>query len=210
MSPRNELESDDAWQRQVADRLLKPILRAHAFEGQMYFFGCSSPVSKLLQQCAHVDAMTLSNGGDLSLELKIVRWPGVKHGKPAWCGYSAFFLETWSSSVPGYERQGWMTTCIADWLLYCFCSAREDRLDCYPFPMGKLRAWFFKHEKTLKESKVPNPINGRLLWTIGRLAPKTIVCRELRIEGFRVAQQGLVCDLFGKPHLDFMKMLPAA
>jgi hypothetical protein len=205
----NELERDDVWQRGIAERLLKPVLRKHAFEGQMYFFGCSSPISKLLQKCAHVDAMIpLSSGGDLSLELKIVRWPGVKRGRPHATGYSHFFLETWSSSLPGKEAQGWMYTCIADWLLYCFCSAHENAVDCFPFPMQALRLWFFPREKEFRESRVQNPINGQCLWSIGRLVPRIKTCRELKVDGFQVTDQGLVCDLFGKPHLSFMKQAP--
>jgi hypothetical protein len=41
-SDMNEFERDDIWQRRIVDKLLKSVLRAHAFEGQVYFIGCQS------------------------------------------------------------------------------------------------------------------------------------------------------------------------
>jgi hypothetical protein len=48
-------------------------------------------------------------------------------------------------------------------------------------------------------------IDGHELWTKGRLAPIDRVCRDLRVEGFRVDDEGLISDLWGKPLLRFMK-----
>jgi hypothetical protein len=202
----NELEAQDAWQRGMVNRLLKPVLRANAYEGQVHFFGCKSPVARLLQTQAHVDALVpLSNGGDLALELKMRRWPRSANGIPHAMDWPDFFLETWSCSIPGRGKQGWIITCQADFLLYCQCSAREDFVDCYPLHMRQLQRWFARNESTLKEQRVPNPINGTNLWTVGKLAPKSRLCRELRVEGFRVNQSGLISDLFGTPILWFME-----
>jgi hypothetical protein len=208
--PLNELERDDVWSRAVIDRLLKPLLRAHAFENQVHFIGKDSPVALLLQKTAHVDALVpLSNGGDLSLELKVVRWP-FRDGEPSSKHWSDFFLETMSCSVRGHEQQGWMITCQADFLLWCQCSLHEHVLKCWPLPMKRLRAWFFKNQASLPERSVRNPINGRDLWTIGRLASISKVCTELKVEGFYVTDTGLVCDLLGAPILRFMQEPPAA
>lgn len=202
----NELAHDDAWQRSVIERLLTPVLRAQAFQGQVYFFGCNSQVTRLLQMRAHVDAIVpLSNGGDISLEVKLRRWPGVKSGPPRRYGWSDVFLETFSCSIPGSEAQGWLFTCQAEFLLYCFCSAREDKIDCYPFFLPRLRRWFFHHKDQLREQRVPNPINGRNLWSVGKLAPISKICRELKVEGFRIDAGGLICDLYGEPILGFLK-----
>jgi hypothetical protein len=202
----NELEAQDRWQRDVVNRLLKPVLRANAYEGQIHFFGCKSPVARLLQTQAHVDALVpLSNGGDLALELKMRRWPRSADGTLHATDWPDFFLETWSCSIPGRKKQGWMTTCQADFLLYCQCSAREDSVECYPLHMRQLQRWFASNKDTLKEQRVQNPINGLDLWTIGKLVSKTTLNRQLGVEGFKVDQSGLVCDLFGKPILWFMQ-----
>jgi hypothetical protein len=202
----NELEEQDAWQRGVVNRLLKPVLRANAYEGQIHFFGCKSPVARLLQTQAHVDALVpLANGGDMSLELKMRRWPRLSDGTPRATDWPDFFLETWSCSIPGHKKRGWIYTCLGEFLLYGQVSAREDFIDCYPLPTRRLQTWFARNESMLKEQRVPNPINGFNLWTIGKLAPKTKLCRELRVEGFRVDQSGLVSNLYGTPILWFMQ-----
>ena len=203
--PRNELEIDDAWQRDVFDRLLAPILQKHAYRNQVVFLDIASSIASLLQLRAHVDIVAqLPQGGTMSIEVKIVRWPGARNGKPGWCHWKDFFLETWSSSV-GEQKKGWMYTSQADILLFCQCALHEDRLDCYPMPFRRLRVWFARHADELPERKVENVIDGRPLWTIGRLAPISSVCRELKVEGFRVNDEGLISDLWGEPLLHFMK-----
>ena len=201
----NELELDDEWQRGVFDRLLAPILIQHSHRGQVVFLDIKSSVASLLQLRAHVDIVAqLPHGGTMSIEVKIVRWPGAKLGRPGFAHWRDLFLETWSSSV-GERRKGWMHTSQADVLLWCQCALHEDWLDCYPFPFSRLRGWFIKNVDVLPERRVQNIINGRALWTIGRLAPISRVCRELKTEGFRVNAEGLVTDLWGEPLLGFLK-----
>jgi hypothetical protein len=204
----NELELDDAWQRGVFDRLLAPILEKHSYKHKIVFIDINGPVAKMLQLRAHVDALAqLPHGKMLTLEFKIVRWPRDKDGRPSYTHWKDLFLETWSSRVHG--TQGWMHTCEADILLWCQCGLREDWLDCYPFPMSRLRTWFFRHIDGLPEREVENVIDGHALWSVGRLAPISSVCRELKVAGFRVKDQGLVTDLYGEPILQFLKERPA-
>jgi hypothetical protein len=79
--PLNELQIDDAWQREVFDRLLAPVLREATYQGQIIFLDIATSVASLLQRRAHVDAVAqLPKGGTMSLEFKIVRWPGARQG----------------------------------------------------------------------------------------------------------------------------------
>jgi hypothetical protein len=205
----NELEIDDLWQRAVFDRLLAPVLQQHSYRNQIVFLDIHSSVASLLQKRAHVDIVAqLPHGGTMSIEVKIVRWPGAKERRPAFAHWRDLFLETWSSSV-GAQKKGWMYTSQADILLWCQCALHEDRLDCFPYPFQPLRRWVAHHADELPERKVPNIIDGRPLWSIGRLARISTVCRELKTEGFRVNDEGLISDLYGAPLLRFLRE-PAA
>lgn len=207
--PPNELEIDNQWQLDVFNRLLGPLLQAHAHQRAIVYIPFGSPVANMLQLRAHVDALAqLPGGGMLSLEFKIVRWPGVKEGRPSHTHWSDFFLETWSCSVEPNKTRGWMYTCEADVMLWCQCGVREERLDCFPLPFARLKTWFAKKDRDLRERKVPNVINGRALWSVGKLAPISTVTRELKVEGFRVTAEGLVSDLYGEPILGFLQGRP--
>lgn len=202
----NELELDDIWQRGVFDRLLAPVLQEYSYKNQIVFIPFGGAVSKMLQLRAHVDAVAqLPHGGMLSIEVKIVRWPGAKEGRPSYTHWKDFFLETWSCSVGPHRQKGWMHTSDANILLFCQCGAHEERLDCFPLPFSRLRTWFIRNVDRLPERKVTNRIDGRALWTIGRLAPISTVCRDLRVEGFRVNTDGVISDLYGKPILRFIR-----
>ena len=70
--PRNELEIDDAWQRDVFDRLLAPILQKHAYRNQVVFLDIASSIASLLKLRAHVDIVAqLPQGGTMSIEVKV-------------------------------------------------------------------------------------------------------------------------------------------
>jgi hypothetical protein len=199
----NELELDDQWQRGVFARLLAPVLRDASFNGGIVFAGHDSAVPKLLQHLAHVDAVVQLPTGDMALEFKLVRYPRRADGSPRSHHWSHFFLETWSCTVPDHETNGWMATSMADYLIWGQVSLRES-INCWPLPLPQLRDWARRHWRELDEREVPNPINGRNLWTVGRLASIQHVCRDLKIEGFRVDDTGLISDLWGKPLLRFM------
>jgi len=51
--------------------------------------------------------------------------------------YGDVIVETWSCSVPGREKAGWIKTCKADYLNYCFVMS--DYLECYILDMHKLK-----------------------------------------------------------------------
>lgn len=208
--PPNELQRDDEWQRGVFDKLLAPVLLKHSYRNQVVFLDIHSAVASLLQLRAHVDIVAqLPHGNTMSIEVKIVRWPGAKEGRPGYTHWRDLFLETWSSSVGDHRQKGWMHTSQADILLWCQCSLHENWLDCFPFPFSRLRTWFMRHIDTLPERRVENKIDGRALWTIGRLAPISNLCRELKTEGFRVNDAGLFTDLWGEPLLRFLQEKPA-
>jgi hypothetical protein len=202
----NELELDDAWQRGVFDRLLAHVLMQSSFRNQIIFLDISSSIASLLQRQAHVDIVFQTPGaGTMSIEVKIVRWPGVRQGRPGPTHYRDMFLETWSCTVPPNDQRGWMTTSQADFLLWCQCSLNERSIDCWPFPFQQLRTWYRHNYQQLPQRRVENIINGRALWTQGRLAPIVKVCNDIHVEGFSVNENGLISDLFGTPILHFMR-----
>jgi hypothetical protein len=141
----------------------------------------------------------------LSLENKIVRWPGAKDGRPSQYHWKDAFLETWSCTIPGEEQEGWMSTSDADILLWCQCYPHEDRLDCFPIPFVRLKQWFQCYQHRFQERAVPNIIDGRALWTKGRLVPLEKICRRFEVEGFSVNAEGLIRDLWGEPILGWLK-----
>jgi hypothetical protein len=203
---RNELELDDAWQRSVFDRLLEPVLRANSYKGKLVCFDMVNPVAQMLQRRSHIDAIAQTATGTLTLEFKIVRWPGAKEGYPARHHWNDFFLETWSCSVPGHKSKGWMATCEADVLLWSQCSLDEQMLDCFPLPFRRLQQWAREHYDELDDAKpVENIINGRAHWTLGKKAPICQVCRDLRVERFTVDKCGTVAELWGTPILTFLE-----
>lgn len=202
----NELEIDDAWQDGIAQRLIIPVLEQHAYKGKLIVVGLRSQIGSLLQRQAHVDMIAqLPDRREIAIELKIVRWPGAKQGRPGWTHYTDLFLETWSCTVKGHEAEGWMRTSKADFLLWCQCSLDEQALDCWPFPFKRLQIWHQRHQHELPNRRVPNIIAGRELWTRGDLAPIKRVCNDLRVTGFRIDQCGLVTDLWGAPILHFLR-----
>jgi hypothetical protein len=199
----NEFQLDDEWQRGVFNRLLAPVLM-DTYSGHAIFIDYGSPVAKMLQAQAHVDVIgQTAAGGMISTDVKIVRWPGAKEGRPSHYHWRDVFLETWSSTVD--KKAGWMKTAKGEFLLWCQCSLKEQWMDCYPFPFDSLRAWTRRHYRELQVRRVENRIDGRALWTEGVLAPIGKLCRDLRVEGFRVDQDGLISDLWGKPLLNTLR-----
>jgi hypothetical protein len=196
----NELEFDDAWSRSMFDKFLQRPLRQEAYLGGIVFVDFANPVAKLLQRSAGVDILAQTqSGGTISADYKIVRAPaGPRHWK-------CLFLEMYDCTTRGNEHKGWFCTSSADVLLWCQCAKNEDSLNCWPFPFNRLRQWTRLHYHELPERSVPNIIDSRALWTLGRLAPIEAICRDLKVEGFRVDETGLIRDLWGKPILGFLQ-----
>jgi hypothetical protein len=200
-----EFDRDETWSRARFDQLLAPVLRAKAHKGQVVFLDIASPIAEMLQLRAHVDAIVQTpDGGTLSLEYKIVRWPQTD-GLFNKTHYRDASLETQWCGNPGHEQPGWMHTSIADVLLWCQCSQNEDELKCFPFHFPRLQKWFFPQEADFPLRVVPNPLGGIRQNGTVRLTPLWRMCRELNSEPFLVREGGLVVDLFGEPLLDFLR-----
>lgn len=127
---RGQAGEDDRWQRKMKALLLEPVYNAARAAGTIEDWRPTE-----LSEQGHGDTfLKVRGGGALTIEEKIVRWPGYE--------YTAITLETMSCTVPGRERSGWMTTNKARWLLYA--RVEEDgisaRCDAIQFP--QLRAWF--------------------------------------------------------------------
>lgn len=129
----NEFHRDATWSRQKRDEYLKPHYRKRSEEGRFVFCD-KGDLARELQMSAVDTVMQGAAGRVWAVEEKIVRWPGRQ--------YTAFALETWSCTVPGREKQGWMYTAKCDVLLYCFEQA-DDSLLCHAIPFLQLQEWFF-------------------------------------------------------------------
>lgn len=129
----NEFHIDNDWSHRKRDEYLKPHYITHSEEGRFVFCD-KGDLAKELQQAAVDTIMQGEEGRIWAIEEKIVRWKGRR--------YTALALETWSCTVPGRERQGWMYTAKCDVLLYCF-EQEDGSLLCYAIPFGKLQYWFF-------------------------------------------------------------------
>jgi len=128
-----EFLSADDRQRELRDAILVPHFYERLFAGK-YRFLDNHPL-----QFKGVDTAVVHRGCLLCIEEKIVNWPALK-GKP----HTAFTLETWSCTVEGREKTGWMEYSIADFLLYCFAVPEtETALDCYLIDFPALKAWFW-------------------------------------------------------------------
>ena len=148
----NEFWQDDAWQKGIRDRILKPFYREHSWEGRYVFADKGKLADKLQREMAVDTVLQKEQNALLSIEEKIVRWKGK--------AYKAFVLETWSCTVAGRESQGWMYTAQCDYLFYCFVQEDEKSCISYLIPFDKLKAWFFENDRYLNFPKtITNQIN---------------------------------------------------
>jgi len=155
----SDFHTDNGWQKRIRDEILIPqFYRQQASEGR-YVVLDKGRLSGRLQREFCIDTIFQAADGEMiSVEEKIVRWPGY--------AYAAFCLETHSCTVPGRESQGWMTYSSADYLLYCFVTV-DGGLDCHLIDFPKLREWFWNvHEQF--DTFGPLPTLNR---TMGRKVP---------------------------------------
>jgi len=92
-----------------------------------------------VQRSMHVDCIVASpKGGSITVEEKIVRWPGYS--------YTSITIETHSNleKTGGSDiGDGWIVTSSADYLLYAF-DQPDDRLLVWVFDLPLLREWFLE------------------------------------------------------------------
>ena len=139
----NEFKRDDAWQKDVREKLLKPFYEKVACEGR-YVFVDQGPLAEILQKEFHIDTIIQRDQGRaVTFDEKIVRWPGYE--------YTAFTLETMSCTVEGRESPGWMHMAQCDYILYCFLQADGSAV-AYSIPFKELNNWFFENDRYMNYS----------------------------------------------------------
>ena len=146
---------DDKYQRELRDRYLLPYYERMAHEGRYITADGSSGTASMLQREMHVDTLVQTKDSLVSIDEKIVRWPGYE--------YEQYALESWSCTIPGKHSLGWMYTCRADLIAYCF--ERPDGLLMHLLPFGKLQAFFIesKNEYRTWRSEQINRTECRLV-----------------------------------------------
>lgn len=135
----NEFMRDDNWQREIRNKVLKPYYERISQDSRFVFCDKGKLATKLQREMAIDTIIQLKNNGILSIEEKIVKWPGYK--------YQYYTLETWSCTNPGMERKGWMYYATCDYLLYCFVQEDESSLDVHAIPFPELQKWFFENDR---------------------------------------------------------------
>ena len=150
----NDFRSDDAWQRDLRDRILAPQFYQERTNGRFVLMD-KGRLAKFMQRRMAVDTIVQGHGGSaVSIEEKIVRWKG-RH-------YTALCLETESCMVHDHESSGWMAYGESDYLLYCFHQP-DDSLDCHLIDFQRLKEWFWPLEETWPVFQMPtrNRTRGR-------------------------------------------------
>jgi hypothetical protein len=162
-----DFHEDNAWQRDVRDRILAPqFYGKYAMQGRFIFLD-KGEFATLLQKRHAVDTLLQSrrDGAVVPIEEKIVRWP--RWGSAHTC----FALEKDSCTVPGHESNGWMHYSLAEFLFYCFMQEDQRSLDCYLIDFPKLKTWFWDHCEDFDRFCPLNTSNR----TMGRKVPISLV-----------------------------------
>jgi hypothetical protein len=156
----SEFFIDDRWQKGIRERILKPLYQKAGCEGR-FVFADKGKLADILQKELAVDTILQKSGNSiLAIEEKIIRWPGYP--------YTAFALETWSCTVPGRERQGWMYTAKCDLLFYCFVQENGTDIIGYAIPFSALQKWFFENNRFEKYTKT---VTAQINHTECRIVP---------------------------------------
>lgn len=173
---------DDAWQRDLRDRVIVPFYEQRT-RGRFVLLD-GPGLARELQRQHGVDALLqAADGRAIGIEEKLVRWPARGHA------YTAFVLETASNINAGRERDGWMRTSSADYLLYGF-EQPDGTVDAYLIDFPALRRWFEPLEETFAtfETRGASDSPNR---SVGRVVPIADVMRNVtawKIELGREAQ----------------------
>jgi hypothetical protein len=163
----SEFERDDHWQLRIAIKFLDPFYRSRGW--QIIRYPGDHPMQRL-----HVD-VTLQREDREShhIDEKIIRG---RHDRQK---AEKISLETWSCSVAGAERPGWISPQSpnkATILLVCFADddgfdqeawTRVRTLDCVWIPLEALRVWFAQQDHgqwELQDNMQSNHSLSRKVW----------------------------------------------
>jgi len=151
---------DNAWQLPIAINFLDPWYRACGWQVERY-------VGDHPMQRAHVDVAIRQGPWVHLIDEKIGR--GRRDGRRA----EKASIETWSCSVAGLERVGWMMDARNQATVVFFCFAdtadlapdawqRIKRMDCLWVPFRPLRTWFCQQDENCWELQDNQQVNRSL------------------------------------------------
>lgn len=139
----SEFITDNNYSQNRRNEILKPFYKKYGFESRFVFMDKGKLSSKFQKEA--VDTLLQKEQNDvITIEEKIVRWPGYE--------YKHFCLEIWSCTNKGKESLGWMLYGKCDYLLYCFTQIDRVSAIGYLIPFAKLQEWFFKNGNFTKYS----------------------------------------------------------
>lgn len=155
---------DDAWQRDLRNRVIVPFYEQRTGGRFVLLDGDGPGLARDLQQQHGFDTLVqAADGRAIAIEEKLVRWPARGHA------YTAFVLETMSNINVSRERDGWMKTSSADYLLYGF-EQPDQTVDAYLIDFPELRRWFEPREETFATFETPSTPDSPNK-SVGRVVP---------------------------------------
>ena len=147
--PVNDYVLNNEQQRVIRDRILKPWYRKMKPESNIVFLD-DTPLMEDIQQAFGIDVIIQDlDKPPVAIEEKIANWKGVV--------YDALTLETWSCSIEGYEKRGWMYTSRCDYLFYGHIQENERSILLYMIPFKPLQEWFFDQDRYMKYYESTQP-----------------------------------------------------
>jgi hypothetical protein len=152
---------DREWQLPIALRLLDPVYRLRGWHVTRYD-------GRHEMQKLHVDVTLERDGVSINIDEKILR--RRRDGRAP----VAVSCETWTCSVPGHERRGWLwheEKRKTDIILICYADAlvADDvyHLDCLWIPCPALVTWFWEQG----EDRWPENVSQQSNRSISRKVP---------------------------------------
>ena len=178
--PMNDFNDDDDWQRRKRDEYLVPQFYKKRQDGRFVLMD-KGRLSTFLQRRQAIDTVVQAkDGGAISIEEKIVRWPGYE--------YSAYCLETESCTIPDHESDGWMHYGESDYLLYCF-EQEDGGLLCDLIEFQPLKEWFWPLAEDWPTFQMPTQNRTR-----GRLVPVKMVRENVHVVRFTLENEKKLLD----------------
>lgn len=145
LSPVNDFYTDDAWQKTMRERFFVPHYR-ETFAAFGFLDG-DREFDRAMQKHG-IDTIVLSHvGATHTIEEKIARYKGKV--------YDAIAVETRSCTLPGMEKDGWIITAKAEFLLYGIETAEGD-LDTLLVDMNQLKSWFAENYQNYPPHVMPD------------------------------------------------------
>lgn len=189
----NDFTTDNlVWQLPVRNKFITPFYEQRFGKGNFHHL----KDGHVLQKDYHIDTIIVQNCMLRCVDEKIMR-RRKDGGNPV-----NVSCETWTCSVLGKERRGWMYgNFLTTHLLYCFADAQTAEevtgLDCLIIPFPRLCRWFWEQG----EERWPLHVEKEANRTHSRNVPIAEIRKNVGFERIRLPIQGAAQPGIA-PHLE--------